>query len=352
MRSDCFVSVVAPVQDASAVIEAYIAKTIPILEASFKNHELVLIDDGSRDDTVPRIRGMLGRYRGIRLIPLSRQFGTDVAISAGLESVIGDYVVVMMPSMDAPELIPPIVERSLSGIDVVFGVRSGPGPEGWPFRACSSLFHWYCERFLRLKLPRHATQLRCLSRKALNAITRIKDFQRYLRLYSSYVGYPQQEFLYTPMDQGGRAPRRPFLGSVSTCIDLIIENSRHPLRIVTWTCVGAALLNVAYVCLIVAIYFFKPDVTPGWTSLSFQSAIQFLLTTLMFAILSEYVGRILERLRDRPFYYVMNEQVSSVLLVEKDRYNIVTDSSNAPTFGGVPVPTLDPVDDKGRLARP
>ena len=207
MKSDCFVSVVAPFQDASAIIETFICKTIPILEENFKNYELVLIDDGSQDDSLRKVQGLLGHQKGIRLIQLSRRFGTDVAISAGLESVIGDYVVVMIPSMDSPELIPAIVERSRSGIDVVFGVRAGPSREGWLYRTGSKLFHWYCERFLQLKLPRHSTQLRCLSRKALNAITQIKDFQRLsspLQFLCRFI--LSRSFLYSPMDQGGRAP--------------------------------------------------------------------------------------------------------------------------------------------------
>ena len=166
MKSDCFVSVVAPVQDDASIIETFIRETVDILGENFKNYELVLVEDGSRDDTVRKIQGLLGVYRGIRLIELSRRFGTDIAISAGLESVIGDYVVVMVPAMDPPSLIPPLVERSLSGIDVVFGVRNSPNNDGWLFRTCSRVFHLYCERILRLKLPRNSTQLRCMSRKA------------------------------------------------------------------------------------------------------------------------------------------------------------------------------------------
>ena len=109
---------------------------------------------------------------------------------------------------------------------------------------------------------------------------------------------------------------------------------------VTWACVGAALLNCAYLLLIVAIYFFKPDVTPGWTSLSFQNAFQFLLISLMLTILSEYTGRILERLGDRPFYYVTNEQTSSVLLSEKEKYNIVTDSPEVAIVPELNIPSI------------
>jgi glycosyltransferase involved in cell wall biosynthesis len=326
MMMDCFASVVAPVRNDSAIIEAFIEETVPILRDNFKNYELILIDDGSQDDTVSKIQGMLARFQGIRLMRLSRRFGEEVAISAGLETVIGDFVVVMLPFMDPPRLIPALVERSMEGVDVVFGVSSTPGHKGWFYSTCSTLFFWYCERFLQVQLPKNSTQLRCLSRKALNAITQIKDSYRYLRHFSSYVGYPQQQFLYTPIDRGAHQHQKGVLAAINTGLDLIVENSRHPLRTVTWAGVAAGIINIIYVLVITLIYFFKSDLTRGWTSLSLQSAGQFFLLTLMFTILSEYVGRILERLRDRPFYYVMDEMMSSVLLVDRNRFNVVTES--------------------------
>ena len=345
-KFDCLVSVVAPVQDGSAIIESFIGETISILEQTFKNYELVLVDDGSRDDSVERIQRMLHSFSGFRLLRLSRRFGAEVAISAGLESVIGDYVVVMLPGMDPPSLIPALVQRSMSGSDVVFGVQAGPSRQDWLYRTLSNLFHLYCGRVLRIKLPVNATHLRCLSRRALNAINQIKDSHRYLRVYSSYVGYPQQEFIYSPIDRGDQRPQRKLLEALDTGVDLIVENSRHPLRVVTWTGVAAAVLNLIYIIVIVLIYFFKREVTPGWTSLSFQSAVQFMLLSLMFTILSEYVGRILERVRDRPFYYLMDEQVSSVSLVDKDRYNVVTSSQSARTFPAGDTLALGPVHDE------
>jgi len=336
MKQECFVSVVAPVRDDSAIIEMFIEEAIPILQESFKNYELLLVDDGSQDDTVGRIEAILVRRQGIRLVRLSRRFGTDVAISAGLESVIGDYVVLMLPYMDPPSLIPALVERSIGGVDVVFGVDTDQRSSDWLYGIAMRLFYWYCERFLEIKLPKNSTYLRCLSRKAVNAITQIKDSFRYLRLFSSYVGYPHQEFAYSPVYRDRRRPRRSLLDAINIGVDLIIENSRHPLRMVTWTCIGAAILNIVYIVVIASIYFFKSEVTKGWTSMSLQSAGQFLLLTMMFAILSEYVGRILERLRDRPFYYVMEERISSVPLVDIDRYNIVTNSSATQAPAQVP----------------
>ena len=240
MKIQHFVSVVAPVRDESPIIEAFVRETVSILDETFENYELLLVDDGSQDETVSKIQGMLDHYQGIRLIRLSRQFGEEVAISAGLESVIGDYVVVMMPSMDPPALIPSLVEHSLAGIDVVFGVHAGPRTEGWLYRTGSKLFFWYCERFLEIKLPKNSTQLRCLSRKALNAITQSKDSYRYLRLSSYYVGYPPEVRLHarlpgpTPATEGpgrGGQDRRRLhhreLAAPAPCGHL----DRHPGRL-------------------------------------------------------------------------------------------------------------------------
>jgi glycosyltransferase involved in cell wall biosynthesis len=328
VKLDCFVSVIAPIRDDSEIIEEFIRETVPILRDNFKNYELLLIDDDSRDDSVQKVGGLLSRYEGIRLVQLSRHFGLEMAISAGLESVIGDYVVVVLPYMDPPQVIPALVERSLAGNDVVFGVRTDIGHESWSFRVGSRLFHWYCERFLQFELPRDSTQLRCLSRMALNAITQIKDSYRYMRLASVYVGYPHQTFSYTPIDRGAHRHKRNMFKTIGTAIDLIIENSRHPLRFVTWTGLLAAVLNMIYIIYVPIVYILKSDIQKGWTTLSLQSAGQFLIVTLMLTVLSEYVGRILERLRDRPFYYVRGEQSSSVLLVPEKRYNVETNSDN------------------------
>src|SRR5207302_1805927 len=102
----------------------FISEVIPVLRESYTNYELVLVDDGSRDDTVARVTARLSEVECVRLIRLSRHFGQDVAISAGLDSVIGDFVVVMLPRSDPPGVMPEIVERVRRGAGIVFGVRA------------------------------------------------------------------------------------------------------------------------------------------------------------------------------------------------------------------------------------
>jgi glycosyltransferase involved in cell wall biosynthesis len=326
MKVDRFVSVIAPLQNDGDIIESFVADTVPILRETYSNYELVLIDDGSEDDTTLRVRPLLKEYEGIRLIRLSRPFGLEVAISAGLETVIGDYVVVMLPHMDPPELIPALVDRSIDGIDVVIGVSKSLARNSWLYRKAADFYFAYCKRFLKLELPRNSTQLRCLSRQAVNAIIQIKDSYRYLRLSSSYVGFANGQFHYEPLLRQGKVKQRSFIETVNNAIGLVIENSPHPLRLISWFGLTAACVNLLYILYIVLIYLFREKVMEGWTTLSMQNAGQFFFITLTLTALSEYVGRILNRLRDRPLYYVMGEMDSSVLLVDRERRNIVSES--------------------------
>jgi hypothetical protein len=168
----------------------------------------------------------------------------------------------------------------------------------------------------------------------VNAIIQIKDSYRYLRLFSSYVGYERQQFLYDPINRGDKYRPRGFLQSFNQAIALIIENSAHPLRFVSWLGLLAAAGNLVYVAYIFGVYFFRDDVMRGWTTLSLQNAGQFFLVALILTALCEYTGRMVNRLRDRPLYYLMEERNSSVLLVDNERRNVVEESETVDLESG------------------
>ena len=183
--SDCFVSVVAPVCNDGAIIEEFVRDVMHVLRGTYAHYELVLVDDSSEDESVARIASLLKEFECIRLIRLSRRFGEEIAIFAGLDTVIGDFVVVMLPNWDPPKLISRFVERARNGSEVVFGVTRGRSGESLLVRLGSSLFDWYCNRVLQFSLPKNSTQFRALSRQAVNAVTQVKNVHRYLRLLTA-----------------------------------------------------------------------------------------------------------------------------------------------------------------------
>lgn len=320
-KEDTFVSVVAPIKNSQKVIESFLRRVDDILRRRFANYEVVLIDDASTDDSVAVVQGMLSKINCVRLIRLSRSFGEDIAISAGLESAIGDYVVIMNPEMDPPDLIPQIVEKARAGVGILTGV-SISGRQGFLRRMLAHLFHAYCRRVLNVDLIPNSTQFRVLSRQAVNAVTQIHSRYRELRLLAATVGFNRYTFSYEPL----RESRKPLKRAIADAIGLLVANSVHPLRFVSALGLMASALNFVYLLYVIAIYFTKADVAPGWTTLSFQHGVMFLMIFLILTVLSEYVGRLLEESQDRPLFFVLDEKNSSVLISDETRRNIVREA--------------------------
>jgi polyisoprenyl-phosphate glycosyltransferase len=328
--TDCFVSVVAPLENSGAILTGFVDEVMEVLRTHFTNYELILVDDGSQDDTPLRVQALLGRHACIRYIRLSRKFGAEIAIASGLDSVIGDFTVVMQPECDPPPVIPEMVAQARSGGGVVFGVRRDRREDPFWMRLGAALFYWAGATMFRWTLPRNTTQLRVLSRQALNAVSRIRDRYRYLRLLSFYVGYANQSFEYTQVWRDGKRRGRGFWESVALATGMVVSYSTHPLRWVTWLGLLASFANLLYMGYVVAIFLLRDQVAEGWTTLSLQASGMFFLLFLILTVLAEYIGRIVEEGQDRPLYYVLEERNSNVLLADVERTNIIKDSPVTP----------------------
>ncbi len=310
---DLFISVVASISNDGKVIRAFIEETIEVLSHHYNHYEVILVDDGSTDDSYQKMLELLNIHQGIRVTRLSRRFGEGVALSAGLDSAIGDFVVMLNPDTDPPALIPEMVERCRAGTGIVAGVRTQRGREPLWSRIGSGIFYWYARTVLRLNIPENFSRFHVLSRQVVNAISQVRDQHRYIALISNYVGYSQSEYPYQPINRSGKKQFRKFRESIDLALDIVISNSTHPLRMVTIIGLVASILNLCYVLYIVLIYIFKEKVMEGWATTNFQSAVMFFLVFTILTVLSEYVGRILNEVRRRPLYYVLEEKQSSVM---------------------------------------
>jgi dolichol-phosphate mannosyltransferase len=327
-RSDCVVSVIAPLSNDEEIVESFVRETAAVLKEHYAHYELVLVDDGSTDGTVARVTALLGEIDCIRLIRCSRSFGIEVAISAGLDSVIGDFVVVMLPDSDPPSLVPRMVELSRSDSGTVVGVRIRRADEPLWSRCGARLFYAYCNKRLRLNVTENSTYFRVLSRQAVNAIIQIKDRMRFLRIFSADVGFPIVPFPYEPISR--RAVRRPrrLIDAVSLGVGIIVSNSTHPLRLVSWLGLVLSGLNLAYIVYVLLVYLFKKKVAEGWATLSLQNAVMFFCLFLFFTVLCEYVARVIGELRTRPLYHTLEERNSSVAITDESCRNVTTESAD------------------------
>jgi polyisoprenyl-phosphate glycosyltransferase len=303
MKTESLISVVAPLEaDTPQAVEAFVEETVAVLRELVSHYEIILVDDGAPDDTVARVHTMLERYDFVRFLRLSRHFGEETAIAAGLDVAIGDYVIVMLPNMDPPALIPEFFERARQD-DIVYGVRLHRKTEPFWYRAGARAFYWYINSVVKAGIPQDSTQYRCMSRQVVNAITQIRGPDQYLRLLTSYIGFRKQALPYSPINRTGAPSVRPKREAVHLARALVMDHTTHPLRAAVWTGVVLALLNFLFL----------------------HGDFSFLVLAAMIAVVGEYVGGLSRRLRDRPAYYVREEQTSSVLLRD-DRKNVVDSS--------------------------
>jgi glycosyltransferase involved in cell wall biosynthesis len=325
-KLDTFISVIAAFHDDAALVEPFIRETAGLLSERYTHYEILLIDDGSRDNTVAKITGLLTQLPNLRLIRLSRRFGTDIALTSGLESAIGDYVVTLIPKTDPPVLIPSLIEDCRQGKEMLFGVRVAETSGSGPLRWATSAFYLLAEKVFRLSILRHATYFQVYSRQALNSVVRVKDKTRYLRLISAILGFSNRTFTYQPIQRAGDEPDRSWADSFTLALGLLTAHSANPLRVVSLTGLLASVLNLLYAFYILSVYLLKPHVAEGWTTLSLQTAGLFFWVLLILTVLSEYIGRILGELKDRPLYFTLEEKNSSVLTPDAERRNIVNAS--------------------------
>lgn len=323
--SDVFVSVVAPLHNDADILVEFVDETLATLRQRYVHYELLLVDDGSTDATLQVVEAVLGRQESVRLVRLSRSFGSEVAISAGLDAAIGDYVVVMLPDSDPPTLIPRMVEQCRQGMGVVFGIRRSRMGESLLLRAGAALFYGVGNRLFGLNIPRNSTHFRVLSRQAVNAVVQIRDRNRYLRTLSAYVGYASQSVEYDTLGRRASPRRKSVLDGVKLAAGIIVANSFQPLYLAVTLGVVVTLSNAVFVAYVIGVYIVKPHPAEGWTTQSLILGTMFGSMGLLFTILAAYLARLLGENQDRPLYFVLEERQSAVSAHSDARMNIVTD---------------------------
>jgi len=321
-KRDALVTVVSPITSTSDVMTAFIRETYELVERSFSNYELVLVDGGAGEEALEAAVKLTKVLPCIRIIRLSRSTNRDVMLFAGLEAAIGDYVVVMMPGFDPPRVVTDLVDIMAGGQDIVYGLSKSPIKRGWLARLGLRLFYWYGRRYIGLNIPPNSTYLVGLNRRSINALTRIKGRYRHVRHLTRQVGFKTGVYGYTPMEEKPHS-ERGLVESIRLAEEIVVSYSHHPLRVVSRLGLIAGLVNLAYAGYAIGVYFLDRRVSEGWTTLSLEMAVMFFLVFVILSVLCEYVGRILEETRAQPAYHIMEEISSTVLVADATRRNVL-----------------------------
>jgi len=298
-------SIVVPMWNESDVLDRFFARIEPVIESVTQAYEILCVDDGSTDDTYARLEAQRIRNPRIRLIGLSRNFGKENALSAGLDFAAGQAVIPMDADLqDPPEIVPAMVAKWREGYDVVLARRASREGESWAKRSTAHAFYRLIGRLSQIEIPENVGDFRLMDRRVVEALANLPERSRFMKGVFAWLGFRQVvvEYAREPRVAGTAKQNWPRLFALA--IDGIVSFSAVPLKV--WSYIGFAVAAMAalyglFITLRTLIY--GVDV-PGYASLLVVTLFMNGLVLIGLGVLGEYMARIFTEVKRRPVYVI------------------------------------------------
>jgi glycosyltransferase involved in cell wall biosynthesis len=298
-------SIVVPMLNESAMLDQFFARLVPILEGVTERYEILCIDDGSTDDTFQRLEAHRLKNPRIRLIGLSRNFGKENALSAGLDFAAGLAVIPMDADLqDPPEVVPVMVEKWREGYDVVLAKRSSREGEGWAKRTTAHAFYRLIGQLSNVEIPENVGDFRLMDRRVVEALATLPERSRFMKGVFAWLGFRQITVEYAREPRAGGTAKQNWPGLFALAVDGIVSFSAAPLKI--WSYIGFAVAAFAGAyggVIILRTLIFGTDV-PGYASLLVVTLFMNGLVLIGMGVMGEYMARIFTEVKRRPVYII------------------------------------------------
>lgn len=298
-------SIVGPVHNEEASLTEFHQRLVSSLKALGLSFEIIYVDDGSTDGTLALLHRLREAEPAVKVIELSRNFGHQLAITAGMDYAAGDACVVLdTDGQDPPELIAELVAAWRKGFEVVYAVRTQREGESVFKLATAALFYRLMRRITNVDIPLDAGDFRLVDRKALKVMGELRETHRFMRGLTSWVGFKQTRVEYARKARLAGETHYPLLKMLRFAVDGITSFSHAPLRWVTFCGLSSFLVSVGVGLWVVSVKLFNPRVVLGWTSL--MGLILFLggVQLIAMGVMGEYMARIFDEVKRRPLYVV------------------------------------------------
>ena len=305
---NALISIICPVYNEKEIIVYFISALVPVLHRLNNPYEILFINDGSNDGTLDELLKVKQNYRNIRIINLSRNFGKEAALTAGMDNAKGDVIIpIDVDLQDPPDLILKFISYWKKGYDVVLAKRMDRSVDSRIKRITAKWFYRLHNAISQVEIPANAGDFRLITRKVLNAIKQLPENQRFMKGIFAWVGFKTAVVYYK------RGPRKAGSTSFSGwklwnfALDGITGFSTIPLRIWLYIGVFVALLSFLYGSFIIILTLFWGVKVPGFASLF--TAVLFLggIQLIGIGVLGEYIGRIYMETKRRPSYIIDKE---------------------------------------------
>jgi len=302
-------SVVVPCYDEAAVVAELHRRATAACRRTGLAYELVLVNDGSTDGTWPRMLELAAGDPNLVLVNLARNFGHQLALSAGLALCRGRRVLILDADLqDPPELLPEMLRLMDAGpgADVVYGRRRRREGESAPKRLTAALFYRLIEALTDVPIPRDTGDFRLMSRRALDALLAMPERHRFIRGMVSWIGFRQVPLVYDRQARFAGTTKYPLRKMLRFAVDAITAFSIKPLALASWVGIATGLfaLGLLAYSFLSWLGWVGGKVEPGWTSLMAAVAILGSVQLLVLGIIGEYLGRMYEQAKGRPLYII------------------------------------------------
>jgi polyisoprenyl-phosphate glycosyltransferase len=299
-------SIVVPVLNEEASIDLFLKRVVPILRTlSNLKYEIIFVDDGSTDRTYERICEAHASNSSVCLVRLSRNFGKEAALTAGLEAAAGDAVIPMdVDLQDPPELIVEFVRLWIDGYDVVYGQRIDRTNDTAGKSGSAALFYSIFNRLSSLKIEPNVGDFRLMSRSALEATLRLRERNRFMKGIFAWIGFRSIGVPYARPTRAVGTTKFNYWKLWNFALDGLTSFSTIPLRI--WTYIGGAvaLVSVLYTLIIIGRTLLFGRDFPGYASLMAVVLMLGAVQLISLGIIGEYLGRLYIEAKQRPIYLV------------------------------------------------
>jgi glycosyltransferase involved in cell wall biosynthesis len=298
------VSVVVPAYNEAGCLAAFHTRLQRAM-ADVESWEAIYVDDGSTDTTRAAIEALYRLDHRIALVSLSRNFGKETAITAGLDHASGDAVVVIDADLqDPPELIPALIAQWRGGFDMVCAKRRGREGETWLKRATASGFYRLMRRMGDARLPTDTGDFRLMSRRAVDAVRQLREQHRFMKGLFAWIGYPTTFVLYDRAPRHTGSSKWNYWKLWNLALEGITSFTVLPLKLATYVGLAVALLSVVYAAQVIVKTLVIGNAVAGYPSL--MTVVLFLggVQLMFLGVIGEYLGRVFNETKQRPLYLV------------------------------------------------
>lgn len=303
--SEIVCSIVIPMYNEEEVIKETYNRLKEVMDQSSESYELLFVNDGSKDRLAQIIAELARTDKNIRLIDFSRNFGHQIAVTAGMDYARGQAVVIIDADLqDPPEVIPRMLEKWREGYDVVYGKRLKRQGETFFKKFTAYLFYRILGALTDDNIPKDTGDFRLIDRKVCDAMKQLNEKNRFLRGMINWVGFKQTAVEYIREERWAGETKYPLKKMLKLATDGIFSFSYKPLKLATY--IGFLLSASGFLYLLYVLYqrLFTLNTQTGWASIIAVNLIFNGITLVILGILGEYVGRIYEEVKGRPLYIV------------------------------------------------